>query len=706
MSDKDEFKRDLESYLAFEPSNEIECYVNTYHAKVSEVLENHAPLISKEVTLRPNTKWYTSELRTVKREKRKAERTWRRTGLSVHYQIYIDKCIQNSNLLYQSKCEFYSTKIEECGSDQRSLYKITNKLLGKKQDVGLPSCDDDHELANKFGIFFHDKVKKIRNESTSECNGEQNLASNLSVDKGFLTNFEGTTSDEVEKIIMRAPNKSCILDPIPTCFVKENISIFAPSIAGIINKSLTDSEVPKSFKQAVVNPLLKKPGLDIENFKNYRPVSNLSFLSKVLEKVVAKRLNEHLESNGLLDSLQSAYRKCHSTETALLRVHHDIATALDNNSCAVLMMLDLSAAFDLIDHDILFSRLKNTFGITESALDWISSYLNGRSQRIIINSSLSECQPLEIGVPQGSVLGPKIYCMISLPIAEICKNHGINYHIYADDAQVYLVFRPTESWINISSRLISCLNDIRNRMKSNRLKLNEDKTELIVFAPKYRSNDFSEFSISFGVDIIHQASHVKNLGVIFDKSLNFEKQCNSISRSCYIQLRNIGRVRPFLTEDEAKTLVHALVTSRLDYGNALLHNINSCLINKLQKVQNVAARIVTRTKKREHITPALIELHWLPVFFRCQYKLIVYVFKALHGSTPVYWSELTEEYRPKRNIRSQATRQLVVPRVRTKIYGERRFDKSAATLWNDLPTHLRGLDSIDAFKKVLKIFLF
>jgi hypothetical protein len=172
----------------------------------------------------------------------------------------------------------------------------------------------------------------------------------------------------------------------------------------------------------------------------------LSYL-KILERVVANRLEEHLESNSLHDDLQSAHRACHSTETALLRVHHDITLALDNNSCAVLVMLDLSAAFDAIDHPILMERLQYSHGITGQALTWINSYLSDRSQSVNIGNIVSTEKILSFGVPQGSVLGPKKYCMFSKPIGQICKRHNMSYHCYADDTQAYLVIKPIDNWI-------------------------------------------------------------------------------------------------------------------------------------------------------------------------------------------------------------------------------------------------------------------
>ena len=243
-------------------------------------------------------------------------------------------------------------------------------------------------------------------------------------------------------------------------------------------------------------------------------------------------------------------------------------------------------------------------------------------------------------------------------------------------------------------------------MSINLLKLNQDKTELMVFAPKHRVKDISDVTISFGGSIIHDAPFVKNLGAYFDRTLCMEKQCNAVTRSCYLNKRNIGRIRPYISEDACKTLVISLVTSRLDYSNALLYGVNKQRTNKLQRAQNAAARLITRTRKSDHITPVLMCLHWLPVEFRSQYKLLLYVYKALNDLAPLYLKELITPYKPARSLRSESAFLLQVPRTRTKTYGERRFDKVAATLWNALPAHLRMAKSIDRFKSGLKTHLY
>ena len=251
-----------------------------------------------------------------------------------------------------------------------------------------------------FLNFFNTKVRDIRNRlhQSSSPNQNDHVFSGLP-----FINFREVSEEEVSKIILNSPSKLCELDPLPTQLLKDSLPEVLPFITKIINISLSTSTVPQSFKDAIVNPLLKKFGLDQNVLNNYRPVSNLLYLSKILEKVVFKQLMEHLIRNNLREKYQSAYKMFHSTETALLRVFNDLLNALDDGNICILTLLDLSAAFDTIDHDILLSRLNTTFGISGSVLKWFESYLNGRTNRVKIGNNFSQSTILEYGVPQGSV---------------------------------------------------------------------------------------------------------------------------------------------------------------------------------------------------------------------------------------------------------------------------------------------------------------
>ena len=220
-----------------------------------------------------------------------------------------------------------------------------------------------------------------------------------------FTAFSQLTTDDIITAVRRLPDKSSAADPIPTNVLKQVVDLVAPFFVELFNRSLNSGQFPDVFRHAFVTPVVKKPGLDASAASSYRPISNLSVLSKLLERLVVRQLVNYLTSADLLPSLQSGFRAGHSTETAVLRVLSDILHAVDCGDVAALVLLDLSAAFDTVDHDILLQRLQVTFGIGDVAHRWIRSYLSGRTQRVRLGAKKSSITHLVCGVPQGCVLG-------------------------------------------------------------------------------------------------------------------------------------------------------------------------------------------------------------------------------------------------------------------------------------------------------------
>ena len=280
------------------------------------------------------------------------------------------------------------------------------------------------------------------------------------------------TVDEVVKLIKQSATKSCQLDPIPTHLLKENIEAVAPIIFDIVNLSLKNGIFPTEFKKAIVRPLIKKSTLDKNILKNYRPVSNLSFISKITEKNVTSRFKKHLLENSLHEPKESAYRSHHSTETALISVTNDIMCTVDQEKAVVLVLL------------LLLNRLHKRYGITGTTMSWFETYLTHRCQVIQLNGESSDEMRLQFGVPQGSVLGPLLFTSYTAPLAEIARRHGVELHLYADDTQVYMLFSPLsdESTTRTFQRIEACIAEIRMWLKDNKLMLNDDKTEVLVIS--------------------------------------------------------------------------------------------------------------------------------------------------------------------------------------------------------------------------------
>ena len=297
-------------------------------------------------------------------------------------------------------------KISNCNGDQK---KIVDTLLGRNKQTTLPKYDSPLTMASVMNNFFIYKIDYIRAEFPL-------LEVNLPC-YSFLSMNKTT----------------CSSDPFPTRLLMSHLHAIVPILQHIVNLCLTTGDFHISCKSYIVIPLIKKPGLDREMLKNYRPVSNLSFLSKVIEKVISIRILGHILDNNIVDSFQSAYRAGHSCETASLRVYNDIVTTVGKGNGSFLVLLDLSATFDTIDHDNLFYILEKCVGIGGSELRLIRSYFSDRTQRVHMDGIMYNFASLLCGVPQGSVLGPMKFCLYLILLGAILRHHNIGYHIYADD---------------------------------------------------------------------------------------------------------------------------------------------------------------------------------------------------------------------------------------------------------------------------------
>ncbi len=516
-----------------------------------------------------------------------------------------------------------------------------------------------------------------------------------------LTSFSPLSETEVSKLILSNHPTTCPLDPIPTHLLQAISSSIIPALTHIINTSLHTGTFPTAFKQARVSPLLKKPALNPALLENYRPVSLLPFIAKSLEWAVFNQLSLFLAQNNILDNNQSAFRSGHSTETALLSVTEALRLARAASKSSVLILLDLSAAFDTVNHQILMSILRK-MGISGTALLWFESYLSDRSFRVSWRGEVSKSQLLATGVPQGSVLGPLLFSIYMSSLGSVIQKHGFSYHCYADDTQLYFSFQPDDP--TVTARIAACLSDISSWMMDHHLQLNLAKTELLVFSanPSLHHN----FSIQLGSSTITPSRTARNLGVVIDDQLSFTDHIATTARSCRFALYNVRKIRPFLSEQAAQLLVQALVLSRLDYCNALLAGLPACTIKPLQLIQNAAARVVFNEPKKAHVTPLFIRLHWLPIAARIKFKVLMFAYKTTTGTAPIYLNLLVQTYAPSRSLRSASERRLVVPSQRGTKSLSQTFSWTVPSWWNDLPISIRTAESLAIFKKHLKTHLF
>ena len=417
-------------------------------------------------------------------------------------------------------------------------------------------------------------------------------------------------------------------------------------------------------------------------------------------------MNKHLSTFPSICRFQSAYRKFHSTETALLRIYNDILLAANYQKVTALVLLDLSAAFDTIDHSILLSRLQFTYGLDGNALSIISSYLSNRFQRVIIDNNPSDPLPLTTGVPQGSVLGPLLFTLYTSPISEIFTGSNISFHLYADDTQLYIPFSSSDS-ITALNTLSASLDAVYSWLTFNRLSVNPDKTEFLLIGTPQQCSKITHTSLIFRGKLLSSSAHARNLGVELDSHLTFDNHISNICRSSYFQIRQLRQIRSSITQSAAIQLANALVSSKLDYCNSLLYHLPEASLYRLQRIQNSLARIVIpSTKFCDHITLVLKKLHWLPIKQRIKFKIGVTTFKTLNTLQPSYLTELLNLRKPRRSLRSSSDEHLLdIPLIKSKL-GSRSFSCAAPEIWNSLPQDLRKTNNLSYFTSHLKSTLF
>ena len=667
------------------------------------ILDKHAPLKTRVITLRPHAPWYNDELREMKQERRRMEHRWRTHGLDADKAAYRGLREKYNRCLYQTKTQYYSKMISNKANNPKDLFQVVDSLVnGKQANPPLPEHTSTDELSNRFADYFTDKIDCIRLNLTNRKSSSATLEAVHETAPSWTT-FANIPTEEVTKVILASPSKCCSLDPIPTWLLKDCLPVLSPTITDIINDSLSAGTVPSAMKDASITPILKKNKLDQNELKNYRPISNLSFLSKTQERIVAKQLNDYMSANNIHEPFQSAYREHHSVETALIRVQNDILMSIDKGNAVLLVLLDLSAAFDTVNHETLIRRLQN-IGIGGSVLNWFRSYLTDRFQKVTIAGNSSSKRPLNHGVPQGSVLGPKLFSIYMLPLAKIIKRHNLSGHYYADDTQIYISFHPSSNLVDVEAKVDACCSEVRDWMTQNMLQLNEGKTDVILFGTKHSLRTIGNASVHIGTSTITSNDSVRNLGCTQDSQLKLDQHVNNICRSAYYHLRNIHKIRRYLPLDVTEQLIHSFVTSRIDFCNSLLAGIKRCHLKKIQRVQNAAARCIMYIGRRENMTPYLHALHWLPVEDRIHYKVMLLTFKSLHDLAPSYLKELLRPYSD--TSRRNELGLLVVPRTRHAEAGDRAFEHVAPVLWNTLPLELRTETDINSFKKLLKTFLF
>ena len=695
----EDFEQSLISRLnSFETQPTFYEQLSLYNQSLTSTLNDFAPVHPKLVLPKTTSlpEWMDDEYKQQRRLRRKLERdkkNYSTEASKTRYNQQRDLCVVMAN---NKQKEFYSNLLQST-DNQHDLFKNVSSLWNKPKVKYLPSHDDPLQLANEINSFFIDKINKIRQQFHQSFNTTDNNSNDNHI-QNSLSCFTPVSMDSLKEIIKDMTIKTSFDDPLPASLLKSSLDLLLPYILELVNLSLETGDIT-GLKESVITPILKKINLDSEVFAHFRPIVNLQFLSKLIEKCVLVQLTDHMKANGLDCSEQFAYKKNHSTETMVLQIVNDVLVGFDKHSCTILVMLDMSAAFDTVDIQKLLNILEHKIGLAGTVLEWFRSFLLDRKQKVLISGQLSEAILTLYGVPQGSVLGPVLFNIYVSSLPSIIKGLGFKTSIYADDSNARLQFSLKFQYYNIIVKLPELIEEITSWMHAHFLKINPGKTELILFCPPSAKNTATIQGVFLSDSCLRFSKSVRLLGVNLDTSLDFGSHVNNLVSECFYHLKNIAKIRRYLTDAEAQKLVHAFVTSKLDFTNSVLFGIKASSLSKLQRVQNYAARLASGFPSRLISTSSLLQnMHWLTIKQRILFKLLLLVHKFFVGLAPQYFCELLL-------VRCVNERLLHLKFMNTSS-GKRSFEYAACRLWNRLPCDVRMLDDSEQFKSNIKTILF
>ena len=492
------------------------------------------------------------------------------------------------------------------------------------------------------------------------------------------------------------PRKAIGLDGLSSRFLRDGAEAIVEPVCHIINLSITTESVPVAFKQAKDIPLFKK-GSSVDP-GNYRPVSVLNVLSKVLEITVHVQMKEYLERRKILFEHQSGFRGKYSTDTCLADLTDYVKGELAAGRLVGMICIDLRKAFDTVDHSILLSKLRS-IGVGDSALNWFHSYLSARTQCVEIDGVRSSLEKITCGVPQGSILGPQLFLIY---INDMHAALNCRLSLYADDSALFYSHKNSNF---IADRLSTELRNCQKWLVDNRLSLHLGKTECILFGTKRRLSGVSGFELSCEGTTVKRVSSVKYLGVKLDANMSGVEHALELINRCVGRLSFLYRNSSYLDVDCRRILCLALIQPYMDYCcSSWYSGLTAVLKGKLDVLQRRMVRFINSFDPRHHVDARDIKaLSWLLVPDRVRYFKLVHVFKISHKQAPDY---LSKRFVPLSGVHAYETRSrssdFLVSKELSRSLSS--FSYTAVKEWNALPIFLKQIESELCFRRKLKDF--
>ena len=617
-------------------ASEIDLSVSLLTSKIGLVLDEMAmaPLKTFQTTSK-YCPWLTKESKLLIERRNTAQHKLSENKTVENQEIFRKLRNRATKSIRKNKMSWQKKKLVQSENDPRKLWKnilgwlnwsssgSPTKLYHEGQIVTSPP-----RLANIMNNYFVTKVIKIQENLPTQTDDPLKTLKKVMKNKNTVFSFEAVSPDTVREIISGLKNsKSSGIDNIDTYIIKLIIDEILPAVTHIVNLSIQNAIFPTLYKAAKVIPLHKKN--DPLEAKNYRPVAILCILSKVIERAVFLQIVNYMNTNEYFHPNHHGFRAHHSTSTAMIQMYDSWVQAVDKGNLTGVCMLDMSAAFDVVDHSILLSKLE-LYGFDEVALKWMSDYLSGRSQAVCIDGSLSPFLPVKVGVPQGSILGPLCYILFTNDLPETIFGTSSHVHFshlttHCDDCGGLCCFADDSTFSVASSDqdvLEQKLNEkyeiLANYLGNNRLKLNDDKTHLLFMTTNQKHRMLNiRTQITTPTQVIKPIETEKLLGINIQNDLKWTEYILQNDKSLVKQLttrlsalRTISKIAPFKTR---LMIANGIFLSKLIFQISLWGGAEEYLLQALQIIQNKAARFVAQRNRYTPVSELLRQCGWLSV---------------------------------------------------------------------------------------------
>lgn len=670
----------------------IDDKVSIFNDILIDLYDRHAPLKTYSIKHQPKP-WFTADIKSLIQQRDSAHKRYRRTRCDLDKQTF--KTLRNRvNRSRRDAKVKYSYSLLNNAKSSSDYWQALRKL-----DVtGNNPLTSSFPPAKDLNLHYASVSCIDPAAVESKITHYENLPS--LVQERFY--FSNVTPDDLFKAVNSVKSNAVGVDNISIKMLKTCIVELSPPILHLFNYCLQYSSFPQLWKIAKIKPIPKK--LNASILKDFRPISILCLLGKVLEKIVHAQISAFMTQSGLLHPLQSGFKSGHSTTTALLKVIGDVREAMGKRNISLLVLYDFSNAFPSVHHDLLMHKLR-VLGFSTSAINWMYSYLGGRKQFVNLENDVSDLIDISFGVPQGSVLGPLLYSLYVNDIGDIF--HNSSFHLYADDLQNYLSFQPSDLY-----NAVSVINDEAKRLvdyaRGHNLAINSSKTQVILVGNVKLLNKLPDVKPSVVIDdvALPYLETVNDLGVIVDRHLTWEPFATSICNKSRGVIHRIRRHKDILPPVVRKRLIEALVFPILDYGISITYGMLFKSCEKLQRVQNACVRLVFNLRWDSHISSYYDDLKWLNISQRRNYQALCLLKRVLLYQTPVYlYCKIT----PVDTVVSRCRRD-DKPLLRLPLHSTDKergtFWIAAIYLWNQLPSYIMHCTSIQCFKSRVREYIF